>query len=411
MPAQHRNKGLERILGRLEDLDEENLAILVNRLVRDRHLLESVFDIIRDGILVLDGESIIQYANEASFRLLGLRKNEIGRSNVWRRIPELSRALQIDPEKENPERFSASCEVEIHYPETRTLRVYLVPLRDASDHDIGEGTVAVLSDVTEIKHTTEEMIENEKIASIMMLAAGVAHELGNPLNSLTIHLQLMKRRLEKEAEDGSTDEKMAKSLNICSREVERLDGIITHFLAAIRPQPPDLRKVDLIETLNDVLEVEEDLFRERKVEIIVNLDSLPPPVLADPDQVKQVFFNILKNAVEAMPDGGSIRVRWRRDANYIFLLFADSGEGIDPEDIPRVFQPYFTTKDTGNGLGMMVVQRIMRDHHGSIAIDSRPGDGTIVTLQFPAHLPERPLLKETAPEDIDSESQGTSQLS
>ncbi len=394
MSGRHRSQGLERILGRLEDLDEENLAILVNRLVRDRHLLESVFDIIRDGILVLDGASLIQYANEAAFRLLGLRKNEIGRTNVWRRIPEMSQALQIDPEEDNPERFSASCEIEIHYPETRTLRIYLVPLREASDHDIGEGTVAVLSDVTEIKHTTEEMIENEKIASIMMLAAGVAHELGNPLNSLTIHLQLMRRRLEKDAEKGEPDERMMKSLDICSREVDRLDGIITHFLAAIRPQPPDLRKIDLIGVLNDVLEVEENLFQERNVEVLVDLDSLPPPVLADPDQIKQVFLNVLKNAVEAMPGGGSIRVRWRKDSNHVFLLFADTGEGIEPDDIPRVFQPYFTTKDSGNGLGMMVVQRIMRDHHGSIALDSRPGEGTVITLQFAAHHPERPLLEE-----------------
>lgn len=398
MSARRRNQGLERILGRLEDLDQENLAIVVNRLVRDRHLLESVFDIIRDGILVLDGASVIQYANEAAFRLLGLRRNEVGRSNVWRRIPELSRALQIDPEEAHPDRFTASCEIEIHYPETRTVRIYLVPLRDADDHDLGEGTVAVLSDVTEIKHSTQELIENEKIASIMMLAAGVAHELGNPLNSLTIHLQLMRRRMEKLSAGETADPKLAKSLDICSREVERLDGIITHFLAAIRPQPPNLRKVDLIAVLSEVLEVESDLFRERKVEVVVDLDTMAPPVLADPDQVKQVYFNVLKNAVEAMPGGGSIRVRWRKDPRHVFLLFADTGEGIEPEDIPRVFQPYFTTKDTGNGLGMMVVQRIMRDHHGSIAIDSRPGEGTVITLQFPAYDPERPLLEEAAKE-------------
>ncbi len=247
--------------------------------------------------------------------------------------------------------------------------------------------------MTEFMQSTQEMIENEKVSSIMMLAAGVAHELGNPLNSLTIHLQLMKRRLEREARETEPDERKMKSLDVCSREVERLDGIITHFLTAIRPKAPSLRKVDLIAILSEVLEVEADLFREREVEVVVDLDTMAPPVLADPDQVKQVYFNILKYAVDAMPGGGSIRVRWRRDPKSVFLLFADTGEGIDPEDIPRVFQPYFTTKDTGNGLGMMVVQRIMRDHHGGIAIDSRPGEGTVVTLQFPAHDPERPLLE------------------
>jgi len=390
----NRNKGLERILGRLEDLDEKNLTILVNRLVRDRHLLESVFDIIRDGILVLDGDGVIQYSNEAAVRILGLRKGEIGKSNIWRRLPELSRALQVDPERAKPDKISASCEIEINYPETRVLQVYLVPMEEATEHDLGEGTVVVFSDLTEMKHSTEELIENERIASIMMLSAGVAHELGNPLNSLTIHLQLIRRQMEK-LKDSEKTTRTEKSLDICTREVERLDGIITHFLTAIRPQAPNLRKVDLMEVLNDVLEVEEALFSERDVEVFIDLDTMPPPIFADPDQLKQVYFNVLKNAVEAMPGGGSIRIRWRKDSQNIFLMFADTGEGIDPEDIPKVFQPYFTTKNTGNGLGMMVIQRIMRDHRGTIAIDSRPQEGTVVTLQFPAIDPERPLLEDT----------------
>ncbi|MGE9289569.1 MAG: two-component system sensor histidine kinase NtrB [Puniceicoccales bacterium] len=388
----HQNKGLERILGRLEDLDEKNLTILVNRLVRDRHLLESVFDIIRDGILVLDSESVIQYSNAAAFGLLGLRRREIGHSNIWRRIPELSQALQIDPEGTRSQHRTASCEIEIHYPETRVLQVYLVPLEQATEHDLGEATAVVFSDLTEIKHSTEELIENERIASIMMLSAGVAHELGNPLNSLTIHLQLIRRQLEKLG-DSEKMARTAKSLDICTREVDRLDGIITHFLAAVRPQPPDLRKVDPIDVLNDVLEVEENLFSERKITVTIDLDSIAPPIFADPDQLKQVYFNVLKNAVEAMPGGGTIRIRWRKDPRFVTLMFADTGEGIDPEDLAKVFQPYFTTKNTGNGLGMMVVQRIMRDHHGTIAIDSLPEQGTVVTLQFPAINPEQPLLE------------------
>jgi len=396
------NKGLERILGRLEDLDEKNLTILVNRLIRDRHLLESVFDIIRDGILVVDGESVIQYSNAAATALLGIRTREIGSSNIWRRIPELSRALHIDPEGNRQGPRSASCEIQINYPETRVLQVYVVPMDEATEHDLGDGTVVVFSDLTEIKHTTEELIENERIASIMMLAAGVAHELGNPLNSLTIHLQLIRRQLEKLGEDEKTA-RTAKSLDICTNEVERLDGIITHFLAAVRPQAPDLRRIDPIDVLNEVLEVEENLFSDRNVEVTIDLDSIAPPILADPDQLKQVYFNILKNAVEAMPGGGSIRIRWRKDPQHVNLMFADTGEGIAPEDLPKVFQPYFTTKASGNGLGMMVVQRIMRDHHGSMAIDSRPEQGTVVTLQFPAIDPERLRLEEGGVEDVSSD--------
>ena len=179
----NRKQGLERIFGRLEDLDENNLAILVKRLVRDRHLLESVFDIIRDGILVLDGESVIQYANEAAFRFLGLRRSEIGRSNIWRRVPELSHALEIDPGIGQSGAFHRLVRSRDPLP-GNAGPAGLPGAPRGHRANIGEGTVVVFSDVTELKHSTEELIENEKIASIMMLAAGVAHELGNPLNSI-----------------------------------------------------------------------------------------------------------------------------------------------------------------------------------------------------------------------------------
>ena len=388
-----RNQGLDRILGRVENLDETNLSILVDRLVRDRALLERVFDIMRDAILVTNEESVIEYANDAAFQLLALRRREIGSSNLWRRIPELTEALQLDPDKQRTAGFSASCEVQISYPEARVLQAYVVPLEEGADHDLEGGSVLILSDVTEMKHSTEELIENERIASIMMLAAGVAHELGNPLNSLTIHLQLIKRQMEK-GRDGANPDRILQSLEVCRGEVERLDGIITHFLQAIRPQPPDLRPTDLLQVLSEVLEVEEDLFSQRGVEVVIDVEAPPPSVPADPDQLKQVFFNVFQNSVDAMPEGGTIRIQWRRDPRHVYLILADNGAGIDPADVSRIFQPYFTTKEGGNGLGMMIVQRIMRDHHGSIALDSQPGEGTAVTLQFPVGQPEHPRLEE-----------------
>jgi len=394
MPKNY-TSGLDRILGRVENLDETNLTILVQRLVRDRRLLETVFDIIRDGILVVDSKNIIQYANDAAYQLLGLRQREIGKSNIWRRFTELSQALQIHPEDELPDDFSASCEVEIRYPETRFFQVYMVPLQSGQEHELGNGMAVVFTNVTEMKHSTQERIENEKIASIMMLAAGVAHELGNPLNSIHIHLQLLQRQLG-QLPVSKVKGKMEKSVEVCSREVERLDGIITQFLAAIRPQQPDIQKVDLLDILSEVLELESHAFQKRGIEVIVDLDADIPPVLGDRNQLKQVFFNILKNAVEAMPAGGQLRVRWKKEGQYVYLLFIDTGEGIDPEDLSKVFQPYFTTKEGGNGLGMMIVQRIMKDHRGNIAIDSRPGKGTVVTLQIPLDQPEKPLLEDLA---------------
>ncbi|HOO93244.1 MAG TPA: ATP-binding protein, partial [Opitutales bacterium] len=244
------------------------------------------------------------------------------------------------------------------------------------------GWLMVLADITEDKEHTEEVIESERIASIMLLAAGVAHEIGNPLNSLTIHLQLIQRKLETLEGCPSTD-RIRKSVQVCSEEVKRLDGILTHFLGAIRHTPPDLRDTDVLLIIEEVVQVQEEMLKTRSITVDIEFDGPVPIILADINQLKQVLFNILKNAVEAMPREGHLRIRTRSDDEFVYVMIADTGSGMDPDDLANVFKPYFSTKKEGHGLGMMVVERIMRAHGAKIGIDSRKGKGTVVTLQFP----------------------------
>jgi signal transduction histidine kinase len=164
---------------------------------------------------------------------------------------------------------------------------------------------------------------------------------------------------------------------------DRLDGIISNFLEAIRPKPPDFSEVNPAEVLEEVLRFQGNELENRGITVDVALPAEPLPILADRNQLKQVFFNIVKNASEAMQSGGSLRVRSRRDDESVYLLFGDTGSGIRQEDIAKLFEPYHTTKKGGHGLGLMIVHRIMRDHGGQIGIDSREGVGTVVTLQFP----------------------------
>jgi signal transduction histidine kinase len=247
---------------------------------------------------------------------------------------------------------------------------------------IGERRYAViLTDITKDKQTTEARIESERTSSILLLAAGVAHELGNPLNSLTIHLQLIERKLKKLKAVGEADA-LAESVAVCRGEVARLDGIISHFLEAIRPRPPDLVETNLAEVLAEVLRFQQQELENRGISVEAETATLPV-VLADRNQLKQVFFNLTKNAMEAMQPGGKLRIRTRTDDDSVFLLFADTGSGIKQEDLLRLFEPYHTTKPGGHGLGLMIAQRIMREHGGQVGIESKPGQGTIVTLQFP----------------------------
>jgi PAS domain S-box-containing protein len=388
-----KNTGLEKILGRIEDLDSVNLGILVQRLARERKMQETVFNTIQDGVIVIDSDGVVQYANDAALGLIGLKENDIGVTRLWKMVPDLAKS--IDRETVVGKKKSApilSREIELNYPEHRVVRLYMVPIDAQVGHDDSDGYVIVLSDLTEERVSMEERIESERIDSIVRLAAGVAHELGNPLNSLTIHLQLIERKLKKLAEQADAA-KLAESLQVCQGEVERLDGIITHFLEAVRPQKPDLNELDLLALVEEVLRVQEAELSDRKLVVKVELSDDLPSILGDRDQIKQVFFNLIKNAMEAMQPNGSLNILASRDDDCVYLQFVDTGSGISEEDLSKVFQAYYTTKKEGHGLGMMIVERIMREHGGHIIIESRKEAGTAITLQFPQQHRRTRLLE------------------
>ena len=388
-----KNTGLEKILGRIEDLDSVNLGILVQRLARDRKLQETVFNTIEDGILVIDLDGVVQYANEAALTLIGLKENDIGVTRLWKMVPDLAKS--INKETLSGKKNSApllSREVELNYPEHRVVRLYMVPIDAQVGQDDSGGYVIVLTDVTQERLTMEERLESERVSSIMQLAAGVAHELGNPLNSLNIHLQLIQRKLKKLSNDSDGDQ-LGESLQVCQGEVKRLDGIISHFLEAVRPQKPELNELNLVELAEEVLRVQEAELSDRKIDVKVEVEQELPMILGDRGQIKQVFFNLLKNAMEAMQPGGSLRIVARSDDDYTYLQFIDTGSGISEEDLPKVFRAYYTTKKNGHGLGMMIVERIMRDHGGHINIESSRQAGTGITLQFPQQHRRARLLK------------------
>jgi two-component system, sporulation sensor kinase E len=380
--AAKKNSSLDRVLGRLDTLDSVNLANLVQRLARERAVFEEIFNILQEGILVVRDDGAIDYANSAAQRLIGLGPDELAGQTLWRLIPGLRNSLgaALDAETGGAVAPVVAREFELTYPEPRVVRLYMVPFRAAGATPARRFAV-ILSDVTKDKQTTEERIESERTSSILLLAAGVAHELGNPLNSLTIHLQLIDRKLKK-LKASKDNASIAESIKVCRDEVTRLDGIISNFLEAIRPRPPDLAEIDLNDVLAEVLRFQHQELADRGIAVEADTAEIPR-VLADRNQIKQVFFNLTKNAMEAMRPGGKLRIRSRADDESVFLLFADTGSGIRQEDLVRLFQPYHTTKSGGHGLGLMIAQRIMRDHGGQIGLESKEGVGTIVTLQFP----------------------------
>ena len=374
---------LDRVLGQVDSLDTTNLTNLVNKLARERAFLETIFNTAREGILVISDLGLIEYANIASHQMIGLKDSDIGEASLWRLIPELRGSLGLE-EAARLESSVSSRELELTYPENRYVRLYILPFEGAGEthSDTSNQFVVILSDITLEKQSSEAMIESGRTSSILLLAAGVAHELGNPLNSITIHLQLIERQVKK-LEESVTRSKLELSVEVCRAEVSRLDGIIKNFLEAIRPQTPDFQTVNLNELLEESLQFQASELEDRGIKVEMEADAESPIVRADKQQVKQAFFNITKNAMEAMKPGGFIRVKVQSDEERVYLRFGDSGSGISQDSLSRIFEPYHTTKKVGTGLGLMIVERIMREHGGQIGIDSKEGVGTVVTLEFP----------------------------
>jgi signal transduction histidine kinase len=224
----------------------------------------------------------------------------------------------------------------------------------------------------------------------------VAHEIGNPLNSLNIHLQLADRKLRKAP--SPLREELRGILEISRGEIKRLDSIVKNFLAAIRPTKPRLEMHDLNALLQEALRVLEPEISDRSIEVVLELHSSLPGMRLDGDQIKQAFYNLIRNACQGIGTAGVLRIRTGMDDQRVLVQFADDGSGISPQDMANLFKPYFTTKSTGSGLGLLIVRRIMREHGGEIELESQPGRGTTVTCFFP-RLERQMRLLELKPGD------------
>jgi len=256
----------------------------------------------------------------------------------------------------------------------------------------------MLRDITRDRENSATIIESEKLNAIRMLAAGVAHEIGNPLNALNIHLQLIEREIKKM--DTPQQTSLLELTGVARKEIGRLDLIITQFLQAIRPSKPQFAPHQVETVIRDTLAILQHEIENRAINIEL-VCPVPVPILTiDPDQMKQAFFNIIKNAIQAMQDGGRIRILITAGERFINVAFSDTGSGIAPEDFSRVLDPYYTTKSTGTGLGLMIVQRIVQEHGGKINIQSVPGAGTTITIMLPLNEPRLRLLNPAANRNI-----------
>ncbi len=237
--------------------------------------------------------------------------------------------------------------------------------------------------IKEIRRLEEEIERSRRLASIGSLAAGIAHEIRNPLSSIKGFATYFRERYR-----GNADDEM--NANIMIQEVERLNRVIGQLLEFSRPVGLHRRKASLEEVVRHTFKLVEVQAGEKGIALLMESPSPLPDLLVDPDKMKQVLLNLCLNALESMPSGGSLTVTLSVDGGNIRITVTDTGTGIAEEDLTRVFDPYFTTKSTGTGLGLAVVHKIIEAHGGTIRVESKQGKGTTVILILPPEN-RRPL--------------------
>jgi len=373
---------IDKLIERIRRVQPEEVQNYLVRLAQEKGFLERIFDALQEGVIVTDVHGKVQFINAAAAQLFGIEPEEA----IGRPLDEKVRGLNWISLGSN--QGIVSRDIEVFYPQHRFLNFYVAPLHleqevpesDAMKLDF-VGYAIILRDITEDRRMAEETIESERLSALTLLAAGIAHEIGNPLNSLNIHLQLIDRKLRKATPEMRAE--IGSLLEIAKSEIQRLDSIVHQFLRAIRPSTPQFESHDLNEILEESVTFLRPEIRDRDIIVEMDLDPTLPRVEVDRDQIKQAFYNVIKNAFQAMKTGGILHIRSWQNEFYISVSFNDTGGGISPEKMSKLFQPYFTTKSSGSGLGLLIVRRIVREHGGEIEIESNEGKGVRVTIHLP----------------------------
>jgi two-component system sporulation sensor kinase A len=337
-----------------------------------------------DIIALYDNDFVLQYVSPSVKDIFGIEAQDyIGRYNVDQVHPDdnqlVIESLKLLYQKKEPlQREYRQRHADGHYV---WIDMKGMPVFDANGEVVS--SVVIGRDITERRRTEELLRKSDKLAVVGQLAAGVAHEIRNPLTSIKGFAQLLKGRFAE----------YDHYFDIMLSELDRIEFIMNEFLVLAKPQAVKFGQTDLRDLLGDITALLETQAIINNVQIFTDYAADLPLITCEVNRLKQVFVNVLKNAIEAMPNGGDLMIFTERDGSEaVRVRVVDNGCGIHPDRIPKLGEPFYTTKERGTGLGLMVSSKIVKDHHGDIRFTSRVGQGTSVEVVLPITQDNRNVL-------------------
>ncbi len=355
--------------------------------------LASIIDSAMDGIITLDQDFNIVLFNAAAEEIFQCSVSEVLGKPLDRLIPEPMREVH----RVHLTRFAESGETYRRmgrYGEISGLRytgeVFPLEASISKVDRLGKRWMTVIlrdisqrvSDMTKQRGLEVQLRKTERLAELGTLASGMAHEIGTPMNVILGRAELLMRKAK--------DESTRRGLETIVMQVERITKIMNQLLSFARKRPSEQRPVDLGKIVGEVLDMLPENFQKNDIQVIKDYSSGLPYVLADPDHMSQVLLNLMLNACQVMPEGGTLTLTLGRRDNAVELGVKDTGPGISDEHISKVFDPFFTTKAVGEGtgLGLTVVHGIIQEHNGTIRVENVPGQGAAFTISLPIYSPE-----------------------
>ena len=374
---------VKRLKSRLPQIEKESLYLKLLDAVQENLRLEEICKNLDEGIVITDPKGFLIFVNRKADDWLG-GVRPASKQPIWNQTQDPSFAAFL---KENVITAEARTihDLRILSPREMQLRVTILP----GEQDGKTYFIILFSDITSRTEQEFEAAMLSRMESLVRLAGGIAHEIGNPLNAITIHLELLKKRLAGLPDDKRKE--IAESLSDIQDETRRLDRIIRNFLKATRKPPLRFRLDDLNEVMADALSFLKPQQDVAKIVLKFSIDKALPGFLMDRERLYYAFMKLIKNALEAMPSGGSLKIALTHKQHCAVVTVADTGCGIVEKDLGRIFDIYYTTKPEGAGLGLMMVYDAVAEHGGKIEVASRLNKGTTFKVLLPIREPQLQL--------------------